>query len=130
VSDRHLVVYVEDHPENFALVQKALEATGRFTVVCAPSAEEGLELVTSQRPDVILIDLDLPGMDGLSMARALRADPELAAIPIIVVTASVMKNEREEAFEIGCMAFVEKPFDIAELREHVRRAAQPRGAAT
>ncbi|MBL4686363.1 MAG: response regulator [Nannocystaceae bacterium] len=117
------IVYVEDNDANLTLVRKVLEATGDMTVVGAQSAEEGLVLLSEAPPDVLLLDLDLPGMSGLDLARQLRADPSLAELPIVAISASVMKDERAKALEAGCSAFVEKPFDIRRLREIVRAAA-------
>ncbi len=117
------IVYVEDNDANLTLVRKVLEAAGDITVTGVPSAEEGLQLVTQEPPDVLLLDLDLPGMSGLDLARKLRQIPELSALPIIAISASVMKDERAKALQAGCDAFVEKPFDIQRLRTIVRAAA-------
>ena len=117
MSATSVVVYVEDHRENFALVKKALESTGRFVVLQAETGEEALRTISERRPDAVLLDLDLPGMDGISLALALKADPRLHSIPIIVVTASVMDDERQASLEAGCLAFVEKPFDMKEIEE-------------
>lgn len=119
MSSLRQVVYIEDHPENFSLVRKALESTGRFSVLEATTGAAGLELVRSRRPAVVLLDLDLPDIDGIEVARRLQADPETETIPIVVITASVMKQEREDALRAGCIAFIEKPFDIARLRAMV-----------
>ncbi len=122
-----LVVYLEDSPDNLRLVQWVLETTGRFTVVGAADGLAGLDLVRERRPALVLLDLDLPLLDGLGVARRLRADPDLRQIPIIAVSACVMRSERERSLDAGCMAFVEKPFDVLAFRETVeeclRRAA-------
>jgi CheY-like chemotaxis protein len=124
MSATSVVVYVEDHRENFELVKKALESTGRFEVLQAETGEEALRLIADRRPDAVLLDLDLPGMDGISLALAMKADARLHSIPIIVVTASVMDNERQASLAAGCLAFVEKPFDIARLRALVTQAIE------
>jgi len=118
------IVYVEDNDANLTLVRKVLEATGEMTVVGLSSAEEGLREIKRERPDVLLLDLDLPGMSGLELAAALRELPELETLPIVAISASVMKDERARARAAGCDTFVEKPFDIQRLREVVRAAAQ------
>ncbi len=110
------ILYVEDNAANLALVRKVLEHGGRYEVVGAATGEDGLSTIRDHAPALVLLDLDLPGMDGFAVARALRADPSLAAIPIIAISASVMKHEREAALAAGCSRFVEKPFDISELR--------------
>jgi CheY-like chemotaxis protein len=72
----------------------------------------GLDLVRKLRPALVLLDLDLPLVDGLELARRIRQEPELSAIPLVAVSASVMHHERQRCLEAGCVAFVEKPFDI------------------
>ena|SRR5688572_21357491 len=117
------VVYVEDNDANFTLVRKLLEASGEFVVKGAATGEEALELIAADPPDVVLLDLDLPGISGLEVAVRLKADPRLAAIPLVAISASVMKQERDQALAVGCVAFVEKPFDIQQLRRVVSEAA-------
>lgn len=117
------VVYIEDNAANLALVIKVL-THGGYDVLGAPTGEAGLELVAREKPDLVLLDLDLPGIDGFEVARRLKADRKLARIPVIAISASVMKHEREQALEAGCVCFVEKPFDIAALRVAVHEALQ------
>jgi CheY-like chemotaxis protein len=119
---RTRILYVEDNAANLALVRKVLEHGGRYEVVGAATGEEGLELATARPPALILLDLDLPGIDGFELARRLRAGAATAAIPLVAISASVMKHEREQAIAAGCVRFVEKPFDIAELRAVVEHA--------
>ncbi|GEM_PF-1107747 len=119
VNARKLVVYVEDNTANFALVCKLLEASGHYEVLGAPDGEHGLELIKARLPDVVLLDLDLPGMSGIEVAKRLKQCVETAAIPILVVTASVMRREHTSAMEAGADAFIAKPFDITELRKLV-----------
>jgi two-component system, cell cycle response regulator DivK len=123
IGSRMLVLYVEDNEANFTLVRKVLESAG-VTVVGAASGEEGLEAARARRPDVILLDLDLPGISGLTVAERLRHDPALADVPIVAISASVMKQERQQALDAGCVAFIEKPFDLQHLRRVVQRVAQ------
>lgn len=114
-----LVIYVEDNPANFTLVKRLLQATGRYEVVQAWTGEEGLEMVRARKPDVLLLDLDLPGISGIEVATQLRAEAGFKELPILVVTASVMKRERTAAENAGCDGFIEKPFDIGHLRRMV-----------
>jgi CheY-like chemotaxis protein len=116
------VVYVEDNAANFALVRKVLEHGGPYRVVGAKTGEEALLLIAADPPALVLLDLDLPGMDGFEVARRLQGDEALARIPIVAISASVMKQERQLALDVGCRGFVEKPFDIAELRAIVDEA--------
>jgi two-component system cell cycle response regulator DivK len=113
---RTRILYVEDNAANLALVRKVLEHAGAYEVTGATTGEAGLEAARMSPPALILLDLDLPGIDGFELARRLQADPTLATIPLIAISASVMKQERDQAIAVGCVRFIEKPFDIAELR--------------
>lgn len=116
------IVYVEDNPANFVLVRKVLEVRGEYQVEQAASAEEGWERILGNPPQLVLLDLDLPGAHGLTLARRLKGHQDLDVIPIVAISASVMKEERSQALEAGCVWFLEKPFDIHELRRVVREA--------
>lgn len=120
---RKLVVYIEDNPSNFALARRILELSGAYEVLGAKDGLTGLALVHERRPDVVLLDLDLPGISGIEVVQRIRASPEIAKIPVLAVTASVMKRERMQAIDAGCNTFIEKPFDIHQLREQVDQAA-------
>jgi two-component system cell cycle response regulator DivK len=117
---RRRILYVEDNVANLALVRKVLEHSGVYEVVGAGTGEDGLALALADPPALVLLDLDLPGIDGISLAKLMRADATLAAIPIVALSAGVMKREREQALAAGCARFLEKPFDIAELRAIVQ----------
>jgi two-component system, cell cycle response regulator DivK len=122
VSEGHQILYVEDNPANLALVTKVLEHTGKYRVTGLATGEAGLQHMRRERPDLLLLDLDLPGIDGFEVARRVKLDPALRGLPIVAITASVMKQERRQALEAGCVAFIEKPFDIQELRRLVADA--------
>jgi CheY-like chemotaxis protein len=116
------IIYIEDNAANLALVQKVLQHDGSYAVIGAPTGEDGLDLVRKDPPDLILLDLDLPQMTGFEVLEALKQDSALANIPVIAISASVMKQERQQAIDGGCNYFLEKPFDIGELREVVAHA--------
>jgi CheY-like chemotaxis protein len=124
------IVYVEDNPANFVLVRKVLEVHGEHVVEQAASAEDGLARIEAAPPALVLLDLDLPGMSGLELARRLKADARLRGIPIVAISASVMKDERNQARQAGCVGFLEKPFDIQELRRLVAEAVAGRAPQT
>jgi CheY-like chemotaxis protein len=124
------IVYVEDNPANFVLVRKILEVHGEHVVEQAASAEDALVRIEADPPALVLLDLDLPGMSGLELARQLKADSRLRGIPIVAISASVMKDERNQARQAGCVGFLEKPFDIQELRRLVAEAVAGRAPAT
>ncbi len=115
------VVYIEDNVANLALVTKVLAHIG-YQVEGAATGEAGLVCIHNDPPDLVLLDLDLPGIDGFEVVRRIKAIPALAAIPFIAISASVMKQERKLALDSGCLSFVEKPFDIRELRVAVEEA--------
>lgn len=124
MDERGLILCVEDNDANYALMRRVLESTGRWDVTRATRAEQAREALERRPPAVILLDIDLPGMDGLTLARELKASERWRSIPIVVVSASVMKQERAKAEAAGCEFFVEKPFDIDELRDVVRAAVE------
>ncbi len=105
------ILYIEDDLPNRILVKRVLEAEG-YAVIEAENASQGLQLAQSERPALILIDINLPEMDGLEVTARLRAMPELGAVPIIAVTANVMKGDRERTLAAGCSAYIEKPIDV------------------
>jgi CheY-like chemotaxis protein len=125
VADTIKVVYIEDNPANLALVVRVLEATGRFRVLGAPDGEAGLELIEKEVPHVVLVDLDIPGVNGFEVTRQIRAssNPDVAKLPVAAVSANVMKGERAASLEAGCTVFIEKPFDIRGFRAQVAELA-------
>ena len=112
------IVYIEDNVANLDLVKRVLAATGRYRVLGAMDGETGLELVRGERPRLVLVDLDVPGLNGFEVIRQIKGaeDRAIAAIPIAVVTANVITHERDQAMAAGCAAFIEKPFDIRSFR--------------
>ena len=119
MSDVHTLIYVEDNEDNFLLTKRVLEAGGAYQVLWAQDGEEGLSLVREVMPSLVLLDLDIPKISGFDVARALRGDPQTAAIPLVAVSANVMNREKQRAIDCGCEAFVEKPIDIVSLRRLV-----------
>jgi two-component system, cell cycle response regulator DivK len=118
MSDRGLVLIVEDNPRNLKLVRDVLNHAGYETLE-AVSAEDGLALAQQRHPGVVLLDIQLPGMDGVEALGRLRADPTTREIPVIALTAFAMKTDRERFLAAGFDRYVEKPLDISELRRQV-----------
>jgi CheY-like chemotaxis protein len=104
------VLLIEDNPINMELATDLLEGSG-FEVVTAQDAELGINLARETQPSLILMDLSLPGMDGLQATKALKADPQTAAIPIVAVTAHAMKGDEQKALDAGCEGYITKPID-------------------
>lgn len=114
------VLYVEDNVPNFQLVNKILGFDG-LEVVHAHDGPTALELAGAQHPDLVLMDLGLPGMDGYETARRLREVPAMAGVPIAALTASVRESDRQKAHAEGFDGFIEKPFRMDKLRKEVQR---------
>ena len=104
------ILIIEDNAQNLYLAAFLLDAAG-FRVAAARSGPEGIAEAARLRPDLIVLDIQLPGMDGYAVARALRADPALAQVPIVAVTSYAMAGDRERALDAGCNGYLEKPID-------------------
>jgi two-component system, cell cycle response regulator DivK len=119
------VLVVEDNARNMKLVRDLLEATG-YSTLEARSGEDAVELARSQAPSVVLMDVQLPGIDGVEALTRLRRDERTASIPVLAVTAQAMSGDRERFLEAGFDGYLAKPIDIAELLaavgEHCGRA--------
>jgi CheY-like chemotaxis protein len=107
---RKRVLVIEDNPLNMKLV-RVLLAAADLEVLEAIDAEKGIALARESRPDLILMDVQLPGMDGLSATRIIRADPELREISIVAITSFAMAGDEEKAHEAGCTGYVTKPIN-------------------
>jgi two-component system, cell cycle response regulator DivK len=114
------VLLVEDNETNQMLTSAVLERDG-YRVDVAATAEEARGLIERQRPDLILMDLQLPGVDGLAFTRALRGDRATADIPVIAITAHVMAGDEQDAMAAGCSGYIPKPIDTRTLGETLRR---------
>jgi len=113
------ILYIEDTENNRILVKRRLEKNG-YQVLTADSAGEGLAKARAEMPDLILMDMGMPEIDGWSAARQLKADPKLKCIPVIAVTAHAMQGDREKALHAGCDEYETKPFDFTRLIEKIR----------
>ena len=108
------VLIIEDNPAHLKLAHLVLDAAG-FDVNDAPAAEQALETIKAQKPQLILLDLGLPGMDGLALVRHLKANPETADIQIVAVTSYPERFSRKEALAAGCVAYIAKPINTRTL---------------
>jgi two-component system, cell cycle response regulator DivK len=124
-----LVLIVEDNERNLELVRDLLELRG-FRTLEATSATAGIALASEYEPDVVLMDVQLPDLDGVNALRHLRANPATASIPILALTAFAMKEDRARFLEAGFDGYLMKPVDIRTLPDEVRRyCAQGRRGA-
>jgi len=118
-----VVLIVEDNERNLKLVRDVLQVKG-YTTLEAVTGEEGVRLASEHKPDLVLMDIQLPGISGIEALRLLRANPETAAIPVIAVTASVMQQDRRLITEAGFDAYVGKPISLKEFLDAVRTALE------
>jgi two-component system cell cycle response regulator DivK len=109
-----IILYVEDDFNNRLLIRRVLMAEG-FQVLEAPNAAAALQILKTTRPDLILMDINMPDMDGYNLTAEIRGIHELATIPIVAVTANVMRGDRERTLEAGCDGYIQKPVDIDAL---------------
>jgi len=110
----HDILIVDDSPANMRLFSFILSSKG-YGVRGASSAEEAIEQINTELPDLVMMDIQLPGMDGLTLTRKLRADPRTADILIVAVTAYAMKGDERKALDAGCDAYISKPIDTRAL---------------
>jgi CheY-like chemotaxis protein len=116
----HLILVVEDNERNLKLLRDLLEYEG-YGVRAARTAEDGIALAVSEPPDLVLMDLQLPGIDGIEALRRLRESPRTANIPVVAVTAQAMKQDRERVLQAGFDGYVEKPISVRAFPDQVRR---------
>lgn len=120
-DERKQIFCIEDNPVNMLLISRIVEAEGHVLI----KAEDGPKAVKmlledGLNPDIILLDINLPGIDGLELARMFKADERVAPIPLIATTAQVLVGDREQCLEAGCDDYLPKPLDIRQLREMMR----------
>ena len=112
------ILVVEDNKLNMKLV-KGLIKIGNYRMLEAIDAESGIELIREQRPDLVLMDIQLPGMDGLSATKIIKEDPELKDTPIVALTSYAMQGDKEKALAAGCTGYITKPIDTRKFLETV-----------
>ncbi len=105
------ILYIEDNPENRLLMRRVLVAEG-YTVEEASDGNSGLQKAAESPPDLILMDINLPEIDGYEVTARLKQLPNMTGVPIIAVTANVMKGDREKTLAAGCDGYIQKPIDI------------------
>jgi len=114
-----LVLIVEDNEKNLKLARDVLQFRG-FRTIEASTAEEGIELAIKHKPDLVLMDYQLPGMNGVEALARLRANPSMAVTPVVALTASAMREDRERFLAAGFDGYLTKPIDVREFGNQVR----------
>lgn len=121
------ILLIEDNEQNRYLATFLLEKSG-YSVTSAEDGILGIEMAGRMRPELILLDIQLPSMDGYAVARALRSNPDLSSIPIVAVTSYAMMGDREKTIEAGCNGYIEKPINpetfVAEIEQYMAEAAE------
>jgi CheY-like chemotaxis protein len=112
------VLVVDDDPQVLRLMRVNLELEG-YDVVSAPDGEEALEAVVTERPDVVVCDVMMPGVDGLTVLRSLRSNPQFSKIPFVVVSAKAQRSDVKAALDMGADTYITKPFDPQDLLDAV-----------
>jgi two-component system cell cycle response regulator DivK len=116
------ILVIEDQEDNRQIVRDLVTASG-YELIEATTGEEGLEVASRERPDLILMDIQLPGIDGYEVTRRIKANPKLRKIPIIAVTSYALSGDDKKAFAAGCDSYVTKPYSprllLAKIREYL-----------
>ena len=115
------VLYIEDNDDDVYMLKMRLELLGNFEVLTAADGEKGCKMAAAERPDIILMDLEMPVVDGWEATRRLRGNPQTRDIPIIALSAHALAGERDKAIATGCQEFDTKPIEFDRLVATVRR---------
>ena len=116
------LLYIEDNEDNLYMLQLRFDVLGRYEIISATDGAAGLAMAAAERPDLILMDLNLPEVDGWEAARRLKADPLTRDIPIIALSAHAMAGDREKALATGCDDFDTKPVEFDRLLAKIEQA--------
>lgn len=114
-----MILYIEDNPDNLELVKRNFSSRTNTKLISAPNAEIGISLAKAHKPDLILLDIHLPGMDGFTAFKKIKNLDETLAIPVIAVSADAMETDKKKALDSGFKSYVTKPLDIAYFLEEV-----------
>ncbi|GAP14903.1 FOG: CheY-like receiver [Longilinea arvoryzae] len=123
MSDKKMILHIEDNFENRMLVRRLLAAEG-YQVIEAEEAFQALDILKTKIPDLILMDINMPDMDGYTLTNTIKSMPGLSEIPIIAITANVMKGDREKTLKAGCDGYIEKPIDVDRFPDQVAHFLQ------
>jgi len=119
-EEKGTILYVEDNPENRMLVRRILLSED-YSLLEATNASEALEVLKSNKPDLILMDINMPDVDGYTLTAQIKKMPGFERVPILALTANVMRGDKEKVLEAGCDGYIQKPLDFDELLNEVGR---------
>ena len=117
-NQKGTILYVEDNPENRMLVRRVLLAED-YSLAEAQDATQALDHLKTNRPDLILMDINMPDMDGYTLTAQIKSMPGFERVPILAITANVMRGDREKTLEAGCDGYIQKPIDIDQLTKEI-----------
>ncbi len=120
MSAKATILYVEDNSDNRKLVRRVLEVEG-YAVVEAKDGSQAMQCLESQRIDLALMDINMPDTDGYTLTARIKAMPRFSHLPIVAVTANVMRGDRERSLQAGCDGYIQKPIDIDILSQQIER---------
>ena len=118
------ILYVEDNTDNRLLIRRVLQAEGH-TVLEAENAKDALQILYFQRPDLILMDINLPEIDGYALTTQIKNLPDMELVPVIALTANVMRGDRERTLQAGCDGYIQKPVDVDLLPGQILQFLRP-----
>ena len=114
------ILYVEDNPDNRMLVKRILTAEN-YKLLEATNAVQAINLLETTTPDLILMDINMPDMDGYTLTTRIRSMPGLERVPILALTANVMRGDKEKTLEAGCDGYIQKPLDVDQLIKEIEK---------
>lgn len=114
------ILYVEDNPDNRMLVRRILTAEN-YKLLEATNAAQAINLLETTTPDLILMDINMPDMDGYTLTTRIRSMPGLERVPILALTANVMRGDKEKTLEAGCDGYIQKPLDVDQLIREIEK---------
>jgi two-component system, cell cycle response regulator DivK len=118
MSGNKLILHVEDNLENRILVRRLLMSDG-YEILEAENAHQAIQLLEKNTPDLILMDINMPDVDGYALTTDLKTRPSLQNVPIVAITANVMRGDRERVFKSGCNGYIEKPIDVDHFLDQI-----------
>ena len=119
-ENKGTILYVEDNPDNRLLVKRILLSED-YSLLEATDAAEALDVLARTHPDLILMDINMPGVDGYTLTAKIKALPGFERVPILAVTANVMRGDKEKTLEAGCDGYIQKPLDVDQLTREIDR---------